>query len=145
MTVFQVYKLYGNILNTQQQTADKGRPSIFCVGEDKTRQFTYIIVSWNNLTFSDSEYSIQNVGVQNGVWQHSNPPFTPRLRKRIVFTNIPTAKTAYTVLLIGGGKKLCTRWFKYDRDKLWLVYTQIVPVIFEPPCISCIWCLMEFA
>jgi hypothetical protein len=33
-------------------------------------------------------------------------------------------------------KKYCTRWFKYDRDKLWLVYTQIVPVIFEPPCIS---------
>jgi hypothetical protein len=29
-----------------------------------------------------------------------------------------------------------TRWFKYDRDKLWLVYTQIVPVIFEPPCIN---------
>jgi hypothetical protein len=29
-----------------------------------------------------------------------------------------------------------TRWFKYDRDKLWLVYTHIVPVIFEPPCIS---------
>jgi hypothetical protein len=29
-----------------------------------------------------------------------------------------------------------TRWFKYDRDKLWLVYTQIVPVIFEPPCMS---------
>jgi hypothetical protein len=28
-----------------------------------------------------------------------------------------------------------TRWFKYDRDKLWLVYTQIVPVIFEAPCI----------
>jgi hypothetical protein len=33
--------------------------------------------------------------------------------------------------------KICrnTRWFKYDRDKLWLVYTQILPVIFEPPCI----------
>jgi hypothetical protein len=30
--------------------------------------------------------------------------------------------------------KYYTRWFKYDRDKLWLVYTQIVPVIFEPPC-----------
>jgi hypothetical protein len=29
---------------------------------------------------------------------------------------------------------LNTRWFKYDRDKLWLVYTQIVPVIFERPC-----------
>ena len=28
---------------------------------------------------------------------------------------------------------LITRWFKYDRDKLWLVYTQSVPVIFEPP------------
>ena len=32
--------------------------------------------------------------------------------------------------------RICTRWFKYDRDKLWLVYTQIVPVIFEPPCTS---------
>ena len=29
---------------------------------------------------------------------------------------------------------LSTRWFKYDRDKLWPVYTQSVPVIFEPPC-----------
>ena len=29
-----------------------------------------------------------------------------------------------------------TRWFKYDRDKLRLVYTQLVPVIFEPPCTS---------
>jgi hypothetical protein len=28
-----------------------------------------------------------------------------------------------------------TRWFKYDRDKLWLIYTQSVPVIFEPPCV----------
>jgi hypothetical protein len=27
-----------------------------------------------------------------------------------------------------------TRWFKYDRDKLWLVYTQLDPVIFKPPC-----------
>ena len=27
-----------------------------------------------------------------------------------------------------------TRWFKYDRDILWLVYTQSLPVIFEPPC-----------
>jgi hypothetical protein len=30
-----------------------------------------------------------------------------------------------------------TRWFKYDRDKLWPVYTQSVPVIFEPLC-NCI-------
>jgi hypothetical protein len=28
-----------------------------------------------------------------------------------------------------------TRWFKNDRDKVWLVYKQIVPVIFEPLCI----------
>jgi hypothetical protein len=28
-----------------------------------------------------------------------------------------------------------TRWFKHDWDKLWLVYTQIIPVIFELPCI----------
>jgi hypothetical protein len=31
-----------------------------------------------------------------------------------------------------------TMWFKYDRDKLWLVYTQIVPVIFKPPCTYCL-------
>ena len=29
-----------------------------------------------------------------------------------------------------------TRWFKYDRDCNRLVYTQIVPVIFEPNCRS---------
>jgi hypothetical protein len=34
-----------------------------------------------------------------------------------------------------------TRWFKYDRDKLWLVYTQIVPVIFEPPCMCVCVCV----
>ena len=31
---------------------------------------------------------------------------------------------------------ISTRWLKYDQDKLWLVYTQIVSVIFEPPCIN---------
>ena len=31
-------------------------------------------------------------------------------------------------------KLTITRWFKYNRDKLWLVYIQIVPVIFKPPC-----------
>jgi hypothetical protein len=36
-----------------------------------------------------------------------------------------------------------TRWFKYDRDKLWLVYTQIVPVIFEPPCNINDWVVTE--
>jgi len=29
-----------------------------------------------------------------------------------------------------------TRWFKYDRDWCHQIYTQIVPVIFEPPCIT---------
>jgi hypothetical protein len=32
-------------------------------------------------------------------------------------------------------KYVYTRWVKYDRDKLRLVHTQIVPVIFEPHCI----------
>jgi hypothetical protein len=39
------------------------------------------------------------------------------------------------LLLLYAHRRVCTRWFKYDREKLWLVYTQIVPVIFEPPCI----------
>jgi hypothetical protein len=29
---------------------------------------------------------------------------------------------------------LCTRWFKYDRDYLFVNKSQFVPVIFEPPC-----------
>jgi len=33
-------------------------------------------------------------------------------------------------------KKLYTRWFKYDRDWSRQIYTQTVPVIFEPPSIS---------
>jgi hypothetical protein len=36
-----------------------------------------------------------------------------------------------------------TRWFKYDWDKLWLVYTQIVSVIFEPPCTWMSWNMRE--
>jgi hypothetical protein len=35
------------------------------------------------------------------------------------------------------GKRLSresTRWFIYDRDKHWLVYTQTVAVRFQPPC-----------
>jgi hypothetical protein len=39
---------------------------------------------------------------------------------------------------------LYTRWFEYDRDKLWLVYTQIVPVIFEPPCTSATTSIISF-
>jgi hypothetical protein len=27
-----------------------------------------------------------------------------------------------------------TRWFKYDRDYLYVNKSQFVPVIFEPPC-----------
>jgi hypothetical protein len=30
-----------------------------------------------------------------------------------------------------------TKWFKYDRDYLCVNKSQFVPVIFEPPCISC--------
>jgi hypothetical protein len=31
-----------------------------------------------------------------------------------------------------------TRWFKYDRDYLCVNKSQFVPVIFEPPCICCL-------
>jgi hypothetical protein len=48
----------------------------------------------------------------------------------LMVIHIPTLTCHSTTKWIA----LNTRWFKYDRDKLWLVYTQIVPVIFEPPC-----------
>jgi hypothetical protein len=38
--------------------------------------------------------------------------------------------------VVRGSRK---RWFKYDRDKLLLLYTQIIPVIFEPPCTLAFW------
>jgi len=34
------------------------------------------------------------------------------------------------------GSSKSTRWFKYDRDWCRQIYTQTVPVIFEPPCTS---------
>jgi len=33
---------------------------------------------------------------------------------------------------------LYTRWFKYDRDCLWVNLATSVPVIFEPPCMNAI-------
>jgi hypothetical protein len=30
-----------------------------------------------------------------------------------------------------------TRWFKYDREYLCVNKSQFVPVILEPPCITC--------
>ena len=55
------------------------------------------------------------------------------LRVHCVAFNI--CSLIWSVLSLSLSRRLgCTRWFKYDRDKLWLVYTQIVPVIFEPPC-----------
>jgi hypothetical protein len=54
-------------------------------------------------------------------------------QKRQTFRNMTTAKVREWQYC----RFLNTRWFKYDRDKLWLVYTQIVPVIFEPPCTTC--------
>jgi hypothetical protein len=55
------------------------------------------------------------------------PPPPPHTHTR-THTHVPKQARA------SARTKICTRWFKYDRDKLWLVYTQIVPVIFEPPC-----------
>ena len=53
--------------------------------------------------------------------------FTESARWNVIVAHYPCIVTHHF-------KRGCTRWFKYDRDKLWLVYTQIVPVIFEPPC-----------
>ena len=50
---------------------------------------------------------------------------TTLLTARLILKNFPMTNTSV----------FNTRWLKYDRDKLWLVYTQIVPVKFEPPCI----------
>jgi hypothetical protein len=54
----------------------------------------------------------------------------------IYFSTCPSFSTVQSFALNVGLKYFAvyTRWLKYDRDKLWLVYTQSVPVIFEPPC-----------
>jgi len=53
----------------------------------------------------------------------------PALHLNSSFPSTPQI-TSYSVFI------LCTRWFKYDRDCNRLVYTQTVPVIFEPHCTS---------
>jgi hypothetical protein len=54
----------------------------------------------------------------------------------VLYIDIKLTSIFYTIVYCCiSPSENCTRWFKYDRDKLWLVYTQIVPVIFEPPCI----------
>jgi hypothetical protein len=40
----------------------------------------------------------------------------------------------YTMILKHPRCIQCTRWFKYDRDYLFVNKSQFVPVIFEPPC-----------
>jgi hypothetical protein len=57
-------------------------------------------------------------------WLHH--PYMLKLNTHVEPHNLSSSEMA---------KAHCTRWFKYDREKLWLVYTQSVPVIFEPPCI----------
>ena len=37
-----------------------------------------------------------------------------------------------------------TRWFKYDRDWCRQIYTQTVPVIFEPPCTISRWSILLY-
>ena len=54
----------------------------------------------------------------------------PHVFRRGIVTYAVVPRT----LLLPSITGINTRWFKYDRDKLWLVYTQSVPVIFEPPC-----------
>jgi hypothetical protein len=51
----------------------------------------------------------------------------------IVSTNINSSRNYIKVWSLTAFEYY-TKWFKYDRDKLWLLYTQIVLVIFEPPC-----------
>ena len=55
---------------------------------------------------------------------------TTKQKPKHIYRSFEWEYTGRPVLLM----VLNTRWFKYDRDKLWLVYTQSVPVIFEPPC-----------
>jgi hypothetical protein len=54
--------------------------------------------------------------------------------QKLVHTKQPSASSVFIYFRRATLIPWCTRWFKYDRDNLWLVYTKIVPVIFEPPC-----------
>jgi hypothetical protein len=59
-------------------------------------------------------------------------PLTPHQQQPGPKPHTPFRQSGKIKAILRASK--CTRWFKYDRDKLWLVYTQIVPVIFQPPC-----------
>jgi len=43
-------------------------------------------------------------------------------------------KKSSKILKLPSARNCFARWFKYDRDWCRQIYTQVVPVIFEPPC-----------
>jgi hypothetical protein len=68
---------------------------------------------------------------------HQQPVISDRPQCRLYHTVFADFCGAIILIWCKNYKRMKnrTRWFKYDRDKLWLVYTQIIPVMFEPPCI----------
>jgi hypothetical protein len=80
---------------------------IFCIKKKPVKYCDFFYRFMNFVRGSHSDYLLQAPGI----------------------LGMPLYTTNWSVNLV-----LYTRWFKYDRDKLWLVYTQSVPVIFEPPC-----------
>jgi hypothetical protein len=123
------------IWNVSHSKKNSARYSHKC--EDFWYKLTVILVIlyWN-LSFFDRllkklKYQISSKSVQ---WE---PSCSMRTDRRTVMTNLIFAipnfpKEPNNVCLWDTEilKKTCdgiTRWFRYDRDKLWLVYTQSVP------------------
>ena len=87
--------------------------------------FTQLTIQWDNTPLYCRTGTRADVSIFHFImvrWWHSS-----------VIENILKSERRYR------SSSRNTRWFKYDWDKLWLVYIQIVPVIFEPPCIKMHW------
>jgi hypothetical protein len=73
---------------------------------------------------------LHKIKLKNGaLWETNGTSKEMRIHSSKNYTRTLMWDTNYTFCRLS-----TTRWFKYDRDKLWLIYTQSVPVIFEPPC-----------
>ena len=92
-----------------------------------------------SVTKTRSSKRLQKKTIHWGLWRYifralqlTLPFTTPTIAARL--TSLHSHCCSYMFILFN------TRWFKYDRDKVWLVYTKSVPVIFEPPCIYVLQC-----
>jgi hypothetical protein len=102
--------------------------------KDRVELYLYSssVSSWQVIRWTLPSFEVLSTHVtwQNKVQCACVPPSSSRnVKQSKEFLNVTV--TFYMTFTFS-----CTRWFKYDRDYLYVNKSQFVPVIFEPTCIK---------